>query len=241
VQNVEKMDIAGILKTSLCDYPGKVASVIFTSGCNFNCPYCHNHQLINHSKQNIINEKQIFSLLEKRKKHIKHIVISGGEPCINKDIVTFAQTIKEMGFNIKLDTNGSFPNILKELIDNHLLDYVAMDIKAPITNRDTLSEITGITQNIDTLINNLNSSINILKNSSVNYEFRTTLIKEIHSHSDIVKMSLYGQNTYKLQQYNNQNVNDYKYAKYSAYSENEINTICKEIHNVFPLLNIKHQ
>lgn len=241
MQNVENMDIAGIVKTSLCDYPGKVASVIFTNGCNFNCPYCHNHQLINNNKQNIIEDKEILSLLDKRRKHINHIVISGGEPCINKDIVTFAQTLKEMNFNIKLDTNGSQPHILKELIDKQLIDYVAMDIKAPLSKTETLSEITGIRQNIDTLVKNLNTSINILKSSSIQYEFRTTLIKEIHTPSDIVQMCLYGQKTYKLQQFNNKHINNNKYSTYSTYSEDEINTICKKIKDQFPLLNITHQ
>lgn len=238
MQNVEKMDIAGIVKTSLCDYPGKVASVIFTNGCNFNCPYCHNHQLIKREKS--ISEKDIFDFLNTRINHINGVVISGGEPCMQENIVSFCKKIKSLGFKIKLDTNGSYPIILEELLSLDLLDYVAMDIKAPIC-KNRIKEITGINNNIDKLITNLIQSITKLKNGDIPFEFRTTLIKELHSHRDIFEMSLYGQKNYKLQQFNNKKVNNIKYSKYTTYDDVEIENISKMIKEELPLLNISHQ
>jgi len=238
VQNVENMDIAGVVKTSLCDYPGKVASVIFTSGCNFNCPYCHNHQLI--KREENISEKEILNFLNTRINHIDGVVISGGEPCMQENIVSFCKKIKSLGFKIKLDTNGSYPFVLEELLNLELLDYVAMDIKAPIY-KEKIKEITGINNDVDKLIINLLKSITELKNSNIEFEFRTTLIKELHSHRDIFQMSLYGQKNYKLQQFNNEKVNKIKYRNYTTYSDIEIEQICKMIKEELPLLNISHQ
>lgn len=169
------MRISGLQKTTLLDYPGLVACIIFTKGCNFTCPFCQNSSLIKNDNNETIDEEEIYTYLEKRKKIIDGVVISGGEPTIHKDLRTFISRIKEMGYKVKLDTNGYNPKVLKDLIEHNLLDYVAMDIKADIS---TYSKISGCTNfNIDNIL----ESINILNNSNISFEFRTTVMKEYHN------------------------------------------------------------
>lgn len=233
------MDIAGIVKTSLCDYPGAVASVIFTNGCNFQCPYCHNHKLIKGEKH-LILQTDILDFLRNRKGKIDAVVISGGEPCLQKDLIQFIRIIKSMGFKLKLDTNGSLPSTLGRLLEEKLIDYVAMDIKAPL-EKEKLAEITGIYTETDKLINNINKSLELLRNSGIKYELRTTLIKEIHTENDIYKMSLYGQKIYKLQSFNNENVKNIRYKQYTSYSQEELTLMCEDIKACLPLLELTCQ
>lgn len=233
------MDIAGIVKTSLCDYPGAVASVIFTNGCNFKCPYCHNHKLIKGEKH-LILQTEILDFLRNRKGKIDAVVISGGEPCLQKDLIQFIRIIKSMGFKLKLDTNGSLPSTLGRLLEEKLIDYVAMDIKAPL-EKEKLAEITGIYTETDKLINNINKSLELLRNSGIKYELRTTLIKEIHTENDIYKMSLYGQKIYKLQSFNNENVKNIRYKQYTSYSQEELTLMCEDIKACLPLLELTCQ
>lgn len=233
------MDIAGIVKTSLCDYPGAVASVIFTNGCNFKCPYCHNHKLIKGEKH-LILQTEILDFLRNRKGKIDAVVISGGEPCLQKDLIQFIRIIKSMGFKLKLDTNGSLPSTLGRLLEEKLIDYVAMDIKAPL-EKEKLAEITGIHTETDKLINNINKSLELLRNSGIKYELRTTLIKEIHTENDIYKMSLYGQKIYKLQSFNNENVKNIRYKQYTSYSQEELTLMCEDIKACLPLLELTCQ
>ncbi|MGB5989570.1 MAG: anaerobic ribonucleoside-triphosphate reductase activating protein [Marinifilaceae bacterium] len=233
------MDIAGIVKTSLCDYPGAVASVIFTDGCNFQCPYCHNHKLIKGENERI-KESTIFKFLEKRKGKIDAVVISGGEPCLQTDLIRFVTIIKSMGFKLKLDTNGSFPSVLEELIREELLDYVAMDIKSPL-EKNKIAEITGIHKETDKTIKDIHQSLELLRSTGISYELRTTLIKEFHSENDIYKMALYGQKTYKLQRYNNENVKNIKYKQYTSFNEEELSLISEDIKTCLPLLELTCQ
>ncbi|MDD4706290.1 MAG: anaerobic ribonucleoside-triphosphate reductase activating protein [Bacilli bacterium] len=167
------MNIVGLEKLSLSDYPGMVACVIFTQGCNFKCNYCHNSSLISFDKE-CLNEKKIFEFLEKRKKILDGVVISGGEALLQKDIKFFIKKVKDMGFKIKLDTNGSYNEKLKELLDEGLVDYVAMDIKH---DKDHYSFITGF-KKFD--YDSVKMSIKLLESSNIEYEFRTTIVKEFH-------------------------------------------------------------
>ncbi len=169
------MTISGMQKLTLLDYPGNTACLIFTQGCNFRCPFCHNKDLLNESGENqIVSENEVFSYLEKRKGVIDGVCISGGEPLLQKDIESFITKVKEMGFKVKLDTNGSSPSKLKRLLDNNLLDYVAMDIKNNFLNYDKTSGIEMLN------IENIKRSIDILEHSNIEYEFRTTIVKELH-------------------------------------------------------------
>ncbi|MBQ7140884.1 MAG: anaerobic ribonucleoside-triphosphate reductase activating protein [Bacilli bacterium] len=169
------MTISGMQKLTLLDYPGNTACLIFTQGCNFRCPFCHNRDLVGEeTKHEIIDEKEVFKYLEKRKGILDGICITGGEPLLQRDIEEFITKVKEMGFKVKLDTNGSSPSRLKRLLDKGLLDYVAMDIKNDFLNYDKTSGIERIN------IENIKRSIDIIENSSVEYEFRTTVVKELH-------------------------------------------------------------
>ena len=123
------MIIGGFQKTTLLDYPEKVACIIFTQGCNFNCSFCHNSSLIDVNKEGNITEAEIFEYLEKRKNILEAVCITGGEPLLQKDIKDFIKKVKDLGYLVKVDTNGSNPNLIRELLEENLLDYVAMDIK----------------------------------------------------------------------------------------------------------------
>ena len=172
------MVINGFDKVTLLNYPGKVACTIFTKGCNFKCEFCHNSGLIDNSNIGIINEIEIFKYLEKRKNILDGVCISGGEPLIQKDIKIFIKRIKDMGYKVKLDTNGSNPKLLSELINDNLIDYVAMDIKNVF---DKYKTIAGDNVNID----NIKESIKVIEESNIEYEFRTTLVHEYHTINDI--------------------------------------------------------
>lgn len=189
------MKIAGLNKLTLIDYPGKVAAIIFTQGCNFNCSYCHNSGLIPLKGDNIVTEEEVLEYLTKRKNILDGVVISGGEPLIQKDIDIFIKKIKDLGLKIKLDTNGFNPNKLKALLDGKLIDYVAMDIKSSFDNYHL---ITGIKET-----NKIKASINILLESKIDYEFRTTIIKEYHDIDEIRKILSYigSKPKYYLQNY----------------------------------------
>ena len=169
------MTIAGMQKLSLLDYPNKLSCIIFTHGCNFRCPFCQNSTLIDSNDiEDSISEEEVFEYLKKRKGVLEGVVISGGEPTMQKDIKKFIKKIKDMGFLVKLDTNGFNSKILKELIDKKLIDYVAMDIKNEICK---YSVTCGLNQ---MKVDNILESINILENSKIDYEFRTTIMKEYH-------------------------------------------------------------
>ncbi len=165
------MLIGGIQKNTLLDYPGKIATVVFSIGCNFRCPFCYSKELVIPSeikKHPIISENYFFKFLKERIGKIEGIVICGGEPTTQKDLVNFVKKIKKLNFLVKLDTNGYLPKILEKLMKENLLDYVAMDIKAP---KEKYQKYTG--KKID--ISNIEKSIKILKSSGIDYEFRTTL------------------------------------------------------------------
>ncbi len=167
------MRIGGLLKTSLIDYPGKIVAVIFTQGCNFRCLYCHNPELVYPDKfKELIPEKEVLSFLEKRKGLLEGVSISGGEPLLQPDIESFTEKIAQMGFLVKIDTNGSFPNRLRKLINSGHIHYVAMDIKAP---ENQYTEIAGV--KVDFW--KIRESIRIIMDSGVDYEFRTTYVTQL--------------------------------------------------------------
>jgi pyruvate formate lyase activating enzyme len=189
------MKIGGLQKTSLQDFPEEVSSIIWTIGCNFSCPFCYNKNLVDGNIDEI-TEDELFSFLEKRKKLLDGFVISGGEPFLQKDLKDFCKKVKKMGYKIKIDTNGTYPDKLKELIDEKLVDYIAMDIKAPKKKYDKLS-------GVKTDIKKIEKSIEIIKNSKIDYEFKTTFIPEFLVKKDILEIAkwLEGSKRYYLQQF----------------------------------------
>ena len=187
--------IGGLQKFSLIDFPGKMAAVIFTQGCNFRCPFCHNPDLVLPEKfSEPISEQEILEFLEKRQGQLNGVVVTGGEPTIQGDLKPFLKKIKDLGFAIKLDTNGNTPEVLKDLFENNLVDYVAMDVKAPLAK---YSEITGV--EIDQ--SKIKKSIDLILSSGLDYQFRTTVIKPFLDEEDLSKIAsfLQGAKRYILQ------------------------------------------
>ncbi|MBE5758056.1 MAG: anaerobic ribonucleoside-triphosphate reductase activating protein [Clostridiales bacterium] len=174
------MRIAGIQKLSMVDFDEHLSATIFTSGCNFACPFCHNSSLIGNNNE-LISEDDILDFLYKRKNMLDAVCISGGEPTLQKDLPQFISKIKKMGYLIKLDTNGTNPDMIKYLYENNLIDYVAMDIKNHI---EKYQDITQTNLNLDNIL----KSITYIMKCGIDYEFRTTLINEFHEKSDIIKI-----------------------------------------------------
>ena len=175
------MLIGGFQKMTMFDYPGKVACTIFTYGCNFRCPFCHNATLVI-DEASLLSEDEILSYLNKRKGILDGVCITGGEPLLQKDIFEFLEKVRKTGLLVKLDTNGSYPEKLKEVIDRGLVDYVAMDIKASKENYSKVADVNVKIQDIE-------KSIQILLENKVDYEFRTTVVRELHAKEDFEKIS----------------------------------------------------
>jgi pyruvate formate lyase activating enzyme len=173
------MLIKGLQKLTLLDFPGHLACTVFTGGCNFRCPFCHNASLVLGDAVENYTEDDIFDFLRKRRGTIEGVAITGGEPLLQKDIVEFISKVKELGFKVKLDTNGSFPEKLGEIIGRELADYVAVDIKnAPNKYAETVGRMGYECDRIS-------ESIELLMKSDVEYEFRTTVVAELHTAEDI--------------------------------------------------------
>ena len=174
------MRIDGLQKMTLLDFPGKVACTVFTGGCNFRCPFCHNALLVTKLPEKPdYTEDEILSFLEKRVGLLDGVAITGGEPLLNPDIADFIRKIRDMGYAVKLDTNGSFPERLKAIVGEGLVDYVAMDIK---NRREKYAETIGF-KNLD--LSKIEESVEFLKSGAVDYEFRTTVVEQFHTVEDI--------------------------------------------------------
>ncbi len=189
------MKIGGLIKFTLIDYPGRVAAVVFTQGCNFRCRYCHNPELVYpHLLQASLPKQEVMDFLHRRQGTLEGVVITGGEPTLQEDLLPFMAQIKALGYLIKLDTNGTRPAVLEQAIGQHLLDYIAMDLKAPL---EKYSLITGVEFDPKTL----QRSMDIVRTSGLEYEFRTTYDKEILTDADIqaISDSVQGQH-YRVQE-----------------------------------------
>ncbi len=189
------MKIGGFQKTSLLDYPDRISAIVWTSGCNFRCPFCYNKSLALGTAE-LFPEEEILSFLSKRKALIEGVVISGGEPLLHDDIIDFVKKIKNLQLLVKIDTNGSFPERLNELLDQQLVDYVAMDVKAPKKKYQQLTDV-----KID--ISTIEATINIIRKKAPGYEFKTTFIPTLLTKEDIIEIAhwLNGADSYFLQQF----------------------------------------
>ena len=219
------MFIKGLQKTTLLDYPSKVAATIFTGGCNFRCPFCHNASLVIHANsQDAITEEVIFSFLSKRRGILDGICITGGEPLLQKDIAEFCRKVKELGLLIKLDTNGSRPAELKALISEGLIDYIAMDVK-------NSKELYAATSGIDGFPSEVEESVKLIMSCGIPYEFRTTVVKELHSKESIESLCQWisGAKQYFLQGFiDSGDIIDVGYSAYSAEEMTEFLEIAKK-------------
>ena len=189
------MKIGGFVKNSFVDYPGKIACSIFTVGCNMRCWYCHNSHLFNKQK-NLISEEEVLNFLADHAGFLDGVVVSGGEPTLQPDLVEFIKKVKSFGYEVKLDTNGTNYDILELLIENKLVDYVAMDIKAPM---EKYKQITQVESNME----NINNSIDLLLKNKVDYEFRTTFSPDL-TLDDVENICkrINGAKNYSIQKYN---------------------------------------
>lgn len=192
-----RFTIGGIQRTSLLDYPDKISAIVFTQGCNFRCGYCHNPNLLSSKSENdIYNLDVFFDFLKKRQGKLDGVVITGGESTLQEDLEAFIIKIKEMGFLVKLDTNGYRPEVIENLISKNLIDYIAMDIKGPLDKYDLITN-----RNIDKT--KIVKSINLILNSNIDYEFRTTVLPIQIEIEDFIKISelIKGAKKYYLQKF----------------------------------------
>ncbi len=172
------MNIHGLQKMTLLDYPGHVACTVFLGACDFRCPFCHNFELVDGTAKPVMTEEELLAFLNKRTGLLDGVAITGGEPCMHKDLPDLIRKIRELGFAVKLDTNGNHPDLLKEILDAQLVDYVAMDIKnSPAKYAKTI----GL-ETID--LSGIKKSISLLMDLAPDYEFRTTVVRQLHEESD---------------------------------------------------------
>ena len=177
------MNFAGFQKLTLLDFPGKVACILFTRGCNFRCPFCHNASLVTHFDDTVITEDEVFAFLKKRQGILEGVVISGGEPMLNADLPDFIRKVKALGYAVKIDTNGTNPAMLKSCLEEGIVDYVAMDIK-------NSSDKYALTAGVEGFDGKVKESMDYLLSSDYQYEFRTTVTKELHTPKDVEDIAI---------------------------------------------------
>ncbi len=212
--------LAGLQKTTFIDYPEKIACIVFTQGCNFRCGYCHNPELFE-NKEPVLSVPAFFEFLNKRKGKLDGVVITGGEPTLHgKDLIEFIKEVKSLGFLVKLDTNGTHPDVLQELLNENLLDYIAMDIKAPLAKYKTITRT-----DIDTKI--IKKSIDIIMNSGVDYEFRTTIVKSQLSVEDLRQIGelIQGAKRYYMQKFLATKILDETLMSEESYTDEEFKNL----------------
>ncbi|MFH0818859.1 MAG: anaerobic ribonucleoside-triphosphate reductase activating protein [Patescibacteria group bacterium] len=212
------MIISGLQKTSLIDYPDKIAAIVFTRGCNFRCGFCHNPELVDPSKYYPeISEDEIIEFLKKRKNVLEAVVITGGEPLIYNDIENFIRKVKDIDYLLKLDTNGTNPDLLQDLINKKLIDYIAMDIKNSL-------EKYALTVNTEVDINNITKSIQIIMLSRLDYEFRSTIMPRLFDKQSFYKIGelIKGAKNYYLQQFRARKTLDPSFADEFSFGDEEI-------------------
>ena len=228
------MRICGLNKTSLLDYPGKVAATIFLAGCNFRCPFCQNGSLVLYPEQQpAISPDEILRFLQKRKGVLDGVCVTGGEPTLQKDLPDFLRKIKELGYKIKLDTNGSRPQFLKAVVKEGLVDAVAMDIKS---SRESYPLLTGITHlNLAPIC----ESAAFLMDCGIDYEFRTTVVRELHREEDFfaIRQWLSGAKAYYLQAYRDSE--EVIHPGFSSYTRQELEHFREILSSTIPLVEIR--
>ena len=228
------MLILGLQKTTLLDFPGKLASTVFTGGCNFRCPYCHNGDLVlQPGQQASYSVEEVMEHVESRSKVIDGVAITGGEPTLHADLYDFIKSIKDLGLLVKLDSNGTNPAMLKRLIDDKMVDYVAMDIKHSFAKYNQVACM----KNLD--MTAISESVDLLMASNMDYEFRTTVAKPLHTVDDMRDISKWikGAKAYFLQNYKeSEQVID---KVFSPYTNEELNEFVEAISPLVPSVKIR--
>ncbi len=221
------MEFKGQVKSSFIDYPDKICTVYFTGGCNFRCPYCHNAPLLEGEGESIGRE-QVFEYLEKRKNMLDGVCISGGEPTLHADLEPFLAEVKQRGFLVKLDTNGTSPAVLETLLTNKAVDYIAMDIKAPFGKYNIIAG-----KPVDTEA--LKESIALIRSASIEYEFRTTVCRELLSVRDVIEIAHSAKNSqrYVVQNFRDCNTVLAGMGKFTPFTSIQLNQVKEKIGGLF--------
>ncbi|TSD02196.1 MAG: Uncharacterized protein Athens071425_116 [Parcubacteria group bacterium Athens0714_25] len=230
------MMLGGFQKFTMVDYPGKLAATVFTVGCSFRCPFCHNPELVSNIQYPISDaaEDDFFEFLKIRKGKLEAVCITGGEPTIQPDIIPFIEKIKAMGFLVKLDSNGTRPDVLRKIIDKKIVDYIAMDIKnAP----EKYSETTGVVADIE----RVKLSVDLIMNSGIDYEFRTTVVPGLHEEKDFDKIAVWidGAKKYYLQEYRDFKILDPKLKKKTQGKTLDLEKIKNKIQKHFGKMEVR--
>lgn len=228
------MKIGGFQKTSLLDYPDTLSAIIWVMGCNFRCPFCYNRQIV-FEEAKVIAEEKVLSFLEKRKGMLEALSITGGEPLLHRDIVDFIEKVKKIGYLVKIDTNGTFPERLQQLIDKKLADYISMDVKAP---KKKYNILTGV----KTDMSKIEKSIEIIQNHAPDYEFKTTFVPDLLKKEDIIEIAkwLEGSKKYYLQQFkSNSPMISSKLDNIAPYSKKYLTETLEEIRPFFKNCDIR--
>lgn len=223
------MYIGGFQKFSLIDYTDHICAIVFTVGCGFSCPYCHNPELRGLGKGvKLIPEKEVLNFLKERVGKLEAVTITGGEPTLQPDLLEFISKVKQMGYLVKLDSNGVNPSVLKKALDRKLVDYIAMDVKAPL---EKYQEI--VRKKFD--VSKIKESIDLIIKSGVDYEFRTTVVKSLTSKEDIFKIVdlIKGAKAYYLQKFIPNKTNDPAFMQAETYTDKEFEELKQKI---FPLV-----
>ncbi len=231
------MLIGGYQKLTLIDYPGKIAATVFTVGCNFRCPFCHNPELVKpvtYNPQPNTLEKEFFVFLKKRRGQLEGICITGGEPTIQPDLINFIKKIKKLGFLVKLDSNGTRPDVLRKVIAGKLVDFIAMDIKNTLKK---YAETCGSKVDIE----RIKLSVDLIRNSRLPYEFRTTAVPGLHTKKDFEEITkwLKGADSYYLQEYREFRILDPKLKKKTKGKSLDLEKIKKNIEKSFGKVGIR--
>lgn len=231
------IQIGGLQKLTLIDYPGRIAATIFLCGCNFRCPFCYSSEIVlpeKIKKQPKISERELLSFLKERKGLLEGVVICGGEPTLNKELPDLAGKIKKAGFLVKLDTNGSNPEMLEDLIVKNLVDYVAMDIKGP---KERYGEFVGGKDNAE----KIQKSIDILKGNGVDYEFRSTIVPSLHKREDVLAMAKWisGSKRYFLQNFRPERTIDPSLEKIKPYPQEFLLELQLAISHFFEICQVR--
>ncbi len=217
------MRIGGLTRCSLIDFPGQMSAIIFTIGCNFRCPYCHNPELVDETVD-IIPTEDVLTFLRTRIKQLDGVTITGGEPTMHDDLIPFIKEIKALGFKVKLDSNGTNPEMLEKIINEHLVDYLAMDIKAPFSDYAS-----GVGRPVD--IEKIKKSVRLIMSNTIPYEFRTTVVKALLSPEDIINISkdIKGAKKYYLQKFVSTKILNPGFIKKTTYTDEEFKEIQKSV------------
>jgi len=229
------MKIGGLQKVSLIDYPGKISAIVFTQGCNFRCPYCHNPELVEKKLYRpCLPEKDILDFLATRRGKLDAVTITGGEPTLQEDLLPFIGRIREMGFCVKLDSNGSRPDVLARLLQEKLLDYIAMDVKATAAKyANTIHAAVSFDV--------IRESIRLILKSGLEHEFRTTVVSSKLSDADILEISreIAGAKRYAIQKFQPIRTLNKRYLSETSYPDEALLTIRKQLEKDIPLIVIR--